>query len=171
MQVRRVFDVDEMELHVLPRRDVQYAVRVLLGAVGEHLELLSGQPTERNLDALHAGRVPLCLRAFQQPAMGVRDFLCLRAVVTLAIVVALAVDTTPQAELGEDFLLELALFTQLDLALESVDFFGDVGRDLRRKGVLPVGHVIGGWAARRRGGSTGKANGEVVSYGVISCAG
>ena len=38
-QRRRVFDVDEVELEVLARGDVEDRVRVLLGEVGQHLEL------------------------------------------------------------------------------------------------------------------------------------
>ena len=55
---RRVFDVDEVELEVLARGDVRDAVGVLLGELGHDLELLGREPAERDLDPLHAGRVP-----------------------------------------------------------------------------------------------------------------
>ena len=57
-QRRRVVDVDEVELEVLARGDVDDAVGVLLGEVGQDLELPGVDAAERDLDPLHAGRVP-----------------------------------------------------------------------------------------------------------------
>ena len=66
--VRRVLDVDEVELEVLARGDVADAVGVLLGEVGEDVDLLRRQAAEGDLDALHAGRVPERLGALDQRA-------------------------------------------------------------------------------------------------------
>ena len=54
----RVLDVDEVELEILPRRDVRDAVRILLGQLGHDFELCGIEAAERDLDALHAGRIP-----------------------------------------------------------------------------------------------------------------
>ena len=66
--VRRVLDVDEVELEVLPRGDVADAVGVLLGEVGQDVHLLRRHAAEGDLDALHAGRVPERVRALDQRA-------------------------------------------------------------------------------------------------------
>ena len=45
--------LDEVQLHVLPRRDVPEAARVALGDGGQDVELLADQDPLRNLDAHH----------------------------------------------------------------------------------------------------------------------
>ena len=57
-QGRGVVELDEVELHVLPGRDVADSVAVFLGEVGEGVHLLGGHPAERDLDPVHAGSVP-----------------------------------------------------------------------------------------------------------------
>src|SRR5690606_9251796 len=57
-QIRRVLDVDEVELDVLARRDVQDRVRVLLGEIRGHFDLLGRELPVGDLDAHHARRVP-----------------------------------------------------------------------------------------------------------------
>ncbi len=47
MQVGRVVDVDEVQLEVLARGHVQDAVGVLLGEIGQHVELVRGQRARR----------------------------------------------------------------------------------------------------------------------------
>ena len=68
----RRFDVvqlHEVQLHVLPRRDVAEAARVLLGHVGERVQLLAGQHALRDLHADHLRIVglPLAVGAAHQP--------------------------------------------------------------------------------------------------------
>ncbi len=57
-EVGCVVDVDEVELNVLPGRDVEDAVRVFLGACRHRLELVGRDLTEWELDSVHPGRVP-----------------------------------------------------------------------------------------------------------------
>ena len=71
-QVGRVHHVDEMELDVLARGDVADAVGVLLRQVRQHLDLLRVEPAPRNLDALHAGRVPGRVRPLGQLSCRIR---------------------------------------------------------------------------------------------------
>ena len=52
-EVRRVIDVDEMALEVLPGRHMKHSDRVLLRNVGEFNELVGRQPAHRDLDPLH----------------------------------------------------------------------------------------------------------------------
>ena len=61
----------------------------------------------------------------------------------LAVVVALAVDAAPQAGLGEDAVLDLALAAQLHLALEDVDLLGQVRRHPVEEPPPPVGRAHG----------------------------
>jgi hypothetical protein len=63
---RGVVDVDKVILEVLTRRDVQYAIGILLGEVGQHIHLVGIHAAERDLDALHPGSIPQRLRTFCQ---------------------------------------------------------------------------------------------------------
>ena len=62
----RVIDVHEVQLEILAGRDVRDAIRIFLRDVGQRLELLRIQAAERDLDALHAGRVPYRIGALGQ---------------------------------------------------------------------------------------------------------
>ena len=66
--LRRVVDVDEVELDVLPRRDVADVVGILLGQVRQHAHLLGVHAAERDLDAQHARGVEERLGALGQRA-------------------------------------------------------------------------------------------------------
>ena len=68
--VGRLFDVNEVKLDVLPRRDVQDRIGVLLGELAQHLELLRGELPERDLDPHHARRVPNRVGPFGEVAAG-----------------------------------------------------------------------------------------------------
>ena len=91
---RRVVDVDEVILEILPRRDVKHAVRILLGEIGQHIHLIRIQAAERNLDALHARGVPEGFRSLRQIGRVVQ-FLRADPVVPVTVVVALAVTSSP----------------------------------------------------------------------------
>src|SRR5690606_30716565 len=68
--IRRVEDVHEVELHVLSSRDVDDAVGVFLGEIGEPLHLLGGDPAHRDFDPPHLGvRLAFAVRpaAQQEP--------------------------------------------------------------------------------------------------------
>jgi len=116
----RVLDVHEVQLEILAGRDVRDAIRIFLRDVGQRLELLRIQAAERDLDALHAGRVPHGIGALGQRSRGVGQLLGFAAVPALAVVVALAVDAAPQAGLREHLLFDLALLAQLDLRLVNI---------------------------------------------------
>ena len=118
----RVFDVDVVELKVLPRGDVGDAVGVLFRQLRQHLELRRVQAAERDLDALHARGVPEGVGTFGGRAAGVGEALGGAAVVPLAIVVALAVDAAAEAGLREDTFFDFALTAEGDFVLEDIDF-------------------------------------------------
>ena len=89
--------------------------------VGQHLQLGGVQAAERNLDALHARRIPQRVRT-----LGVRrtDNCSVRvvcAVGPLAVVIPLAVGAAPQPRLGENPVFDLALLLERDLVFEDVD--------------------------------------------------
>ena len=52
---------DEVELHVLPGRDVSKAARELVGDIRQHVELIGGENALRNLHANHLRIVDLTL--------------------------------------------------------------------------------------------------------------
>ena len=60
--------LDEVQLDVLPRRDVAEAARVAFGDVGHRVELIAGQDALRNLDPHHlrVAGLPLPVGAAQQ---------------------------------------------------------------------------------------------------------
>ena len=121
--IRRVLDVDVVELDVLPRRDVEDAIRVLLRELRVDLELAHREAPHRDLDAHHPRRVPLGVRALRQ-RLGELEGLLSGAVVAEAVVVALAVGASAQARLREDLIVEFAGFFELDLSFEDVDLAG-----------------------------------------------
>ena len=127
-QRRRVFNVDEMKLHVLAGGDVRDAVRVFLAKIGQHLQLRGVQAAERNLDALHAGRVPQGVGS-----LGVGGGIVQRAgglaVGPLTVVIALPVGAAPQPGFGEDAVLDFALFLERDLVFEHVELGGEMLRN------------------------------------------
>ena len=127
-----------MKLNVLPRRDVADAVGIFFGQLGQHDHLLGVQAAERNLDALHARRIPVRVRPFRQRR--IQKLLRRQAVVALAIVIPLPIRAAAEARFGEDFLVDLALLAQRDLSFKRIDLLTEVGRD-------PVGELIfpSGW--------------------------
>src|SRR6185503_18618367 len=156
VHVRRVLDVDEMQLNVLPRRDVQNAVRVFFGAVGEDLELFRRELAERKLDALHPRRVELGVRPLRETAARKRNLLRAHAVVSLAVVVALAIGAATKPKLREDLFFELAGLAKLHLILEQIDLVRHGGRNLVGEYVTPrCALVAHGWVS---------ANNAVVRY-------
>ncbi len=140
-QVGGVVDVDVVELDVLAGGDVEDRVRVLLGQLGHHLELLGRRAAVGELDAHHPGRVPERLGPLCKVSRGELQRLRRDAVVAVAVVVALSVDPAPQTGLGEDPVLDLALSPQLHLALEDVDLLGQVRRHVGRQPVPPLGRA------------------------------
>ncbi len=117
-----VLDVHVVQLEVLPRGHVYDAVRVFLGELRKGFQLLRIHSAGGNLDALHPGRVPHGVGAFSQSRGGVGNLLNGLAVVSLAVIVPLAVDSAAKARLREHALLEFALLAQGDFRLEDIDF-------------------------------------------------
>src|SRR6266545_3171743 len=60
----------------------------------------------------------------------------------LTVVVALAVDTAPEASFGKDFLVDLALLAQLHLLLEDIDLPSQFGWNLAREFFFPAQAVF-----------------------------
>ena len=117
--------MDEVELDVLAGGDVQDAVRVFLGALGEHVELLRCDAAVRDLDAQHARRVEDGVGAFREVRRVLEALLCL-AVVPQAVVVALPVGAAPKPGLSEDPFLHPALLAKFDLGFEDIDLLGEI---------------------------------------------
>ena len=129
----------EVELNVLPRGDVADVVGILFRQCREHHHLLRIEPAEGDLDPLHPRRVEKCLGALGQAGVG--EALGGDAVVTLAVVVALAVGAAAQACLGEDFLVDLPGLAQDDLRLELVDLLRPERRHIAGELFLPTGLI------------------------------
>ena len=70
--VGRVLDVDEVQLDVLAGGDVQMRSEYSSAQLGEHVHLLGGDLPARDLDPLHAGRVPQRARALGESSTGTR---------------------------------------------------------------------------------------------------
>ncbi len=127
-EIRRVLYVDEVELNVLPRGHVEDPVGVLLGELGDRVELVGAELAVGDLDSHHPGRIPHRHGALRELARRERQHAALDAVVALPVVVALTVDTAPEPGLGEELLLDLPLLAEDDLRLERVDLLGPCGR-------------------------------------------
>src|SRR5438874_1081456 len=110
-----------MELEILACGHVRDSIRIFLGQLRHHFELLRIQSTCGNLDALHSWRIPKGVRSFGQIARREIELLDLLPIVTLAIVVALAVGPATKTRFSKQALFELALFAQRDLGFEDVD--------------------------------------------------
>ncbi len=137
VKVRRVVDVDVVELDVLSGGDVQNPVGILLGHLREDVELIGRDLAVGDLDPLHAGGVPQRARPLGDVLGGEHERLGLLAIVALAVVVPLAVGTATEARLGEQLLLDLPLLAQLDLRLEDVDLASPGFWDARAEAFLP----------------------------------
>ena len=131
----------EVQLDVLARGHVEDTIRVLLGQLRQHVQLIRRQRPERDLDPLHAGRVPEGHGALGDLPRGEHQRLGGLAVVALAIVVALSVDPASQPRLREQLLLDLSLLAELELGLENVDLASPCLGDLGAECFLP-----GSWA-------------------------
>ena len=138
-QRRRVVDVDKVKLKVLARGDVQHAVGIFLGEIGQRVHLIGVQSAKRNLDALHSGSIPESVGTFGQ-VRGVVQFLGTDSVVAMAVVVALAVGAAAQPGFGKDFFVQLALLAQLDFGFKNVDFFGELRIDTVCELLFPGRH-------------------------------
>ena len=141
----RVVDVHVVQLDVLPGRDVADAVAVLLGDIGERVHLRRIQPAEGDLDPLHARRVPQRVGPLRQVVRRICERPLGQAVVPLAVVVALAVDTSPQPRFGKHLVVQPPLLLQGDLALVQLDFgrhirWNDVGECFFRRHNVPTPH-------------------------------
>ena len=138
--VGRILDVHKVQLEILTRRDVQYFVRILLGNLAEYLQLVSRQSPERNLDPLHAGRIPQGIRTFHRLSR-IGDRPRFPTVVALPVVVPLTVDTLSQACLSKDLFFELPVEHETHLPFKDVDVVGQVWRYCILQPLFPVKHV------------------------------
>jgi len=106
-----IVNMDEMQLEILPSRDMGDPIRVFLCQLGQHLQLLRIYSSVRDLDPLHPGRVPDRTRPLGGMLRRIGQLLGLVAVMALAIIVSLAVHTTAEARLGKHLFVNLALPT------------------------------------------------------------
>ena len=114
----------EVKLHILPGRDVQNAVRILLCQIGKSVDLVGDEPAEGDLDAHHSRRVPDGIRALYGITAWKFELLWPRAVVALPIVVALAVYTAAKTCFGKDLFTDLSLLPTNDFGLKNIDLTG-----------------------------------------------
>src|SRR5215831_13340119 len=132
----RVFDVYVVKLKVLARGDVGDAIRIFFSEISHRFELLGVKAAARNLDALHAGRVPHGHGALGEFAGGILHLLDFGAVAALAVVVTLSVSAAAEARFGENALVELALLAESNLRVKNIDLvrpaFGNFSRELLR---------------------------------------
>ena len=117
-----------MKLNVLARGDVRDAVRVFLAKVGQHLQLGRVQAAERNLDALHARRVPQGIGPLRL-AGGIMQRARRLSVGPLTVVIPLSIRAAPQPGLRENPVVDLALFLERDLMFEDVDLSAELIRN------------------------------------------
>jgi hypothetical protein len=136
-EIGRIVDVNEVELNILARRDVEDRIRILFSELRHHFQLLGAELAERDLDPLHAGRVPQGARPFGELGSRKRERPLFDAVVPLAVVVALAVHAPAKACFGKELLLDPPLLSEVDLSLENVDLFSPGGRYLPPERLLP----------------------------------
>ena len=129
-QIGRVLDVDVVQLDVLAGGHMQDAVRVFISQLRQHIQLLRVQTAIGHFNAHHSRRVPIGVWSLH-PLRGEGDGLALEAVVALAVVVALTVDTPAQTALGKDPLVQFALASQEHLPFKNVDLVGHI-----------IGHVV-----------------------------
>src|SRR5207248_7547234 len=113
---------DVVELNILTRRHVGNSVGILFGQVRQALKLPGVETSAGNLDALHAWRVPQRVRPLGQPPGRILERLDSLAVVPLAIVIALPVNSPSQASFGKKSLIELALLSQVNFHFEVINF-------------------------------------------------
>ena len=135
-QVRRVFDVDIVELEILSRCHVKNRVGIFFRKIRVHFELFRRNATIRDLDSAHTGRVPEGLGPFRGD-VGKPEGLLRDTIMALAIVVTLAVNPAAKAGFGENFFVELGLLAQARLAFEVVDLFGPARVNFFVKNVFP----------------------------------
>jgi hypothetical protein len=83
--------VDVVELEVLARRDVRDRVGVFFRKLGQNLKLFRVQSAERDLDALHAGRIPQHTTGALRVGRGKANPASLDTVMALPVVITLAV--------------------------------------------------------------------------------
>ena len=125
-------ELDEVELDVLPGRDVAPPARVLVGEVAAHVELLGGEGAVRHLDAHHL----------------------------VVAALALPVDAVVEAEDAEAVLVELAVEVEAEHALELLDVgeglrLDGAGADLSRDRLAHGGLLQDGRGGRSGGGAKG----------------
>jgi hypothetical protein len=130
--------VDVVELNILAGGDMGDIVGVLFGEVGESFELSGVEAAEGDLDALHAGRIPHGVGAFGV-RRGVGEGAGGGAVVALAVVITLAVSAAAEAGFSKDAVLNLALFFEGDLAVEDVEFGGELRGHAVGESRFPLG--------------------------------
>jgi len=111
--------MDEVKLKILPGGDMGDAVRVLFGQLSQHLQLGCIQSSERDFDALHARSVPEGVRTLRRGG-GIFEDARGAAIVPLAVVIPLAVGSPPKPGLGEDTVLDFALFLESQFVFEDV---------------------------------------------------
>ncbi len=133
--LRRLLERDEMELHVLPGREVAPATRVRLADVAEHLELLRRDAAVRDLDPHHL----------------------------VAAALALPVDAVVQPEDAEDVLVDPAVEVLGEGVFVGVELFGYCRlerpglelSDIYRHRSCLSGMCLSGEAGRRGEGASG----------------
>ena len=149
--------MDKVELEVLARCDMQDAVGILVRNLGKDVKLFGRKTAAGDLDALHPGGVPDRVGPLYAFDLFEFELAAFKAVVALAVVVALPVDAAAQTRFGKYLFVELPLTHQLHLALKDVDLVGPFEGHLFRQDLFPtdVGHgsLLALLLCCRKGGS------------------
>ena len=129
-QRRSVVNLNVMQLEILARGHMCDAVGVLFRQLSHDLELPCIQPARGNLNALHPRRIPHGVGALGQRPRRKIELLDFLPIAALTIVIALPVGPSPQPGFGEEALVQLALLTQCNVSLKSVNFARQTFRQL-----------------------------------------
>ena len=117
---------------------MQDTVGVFVGNLGQHVHLFRCQSSAWHFNAHHTGCMPEGIGSFDPVQIFEFELAAFKAVVPLAVIVALAVDASTQTRFGEDLFVQLALAHKLHLAFEDIDFVGQIIGHFIRQDVFPT---------------------------------
>jgi len=128
-----------MQLNILPGGDVADGVGIFLRQLRQHDHLLRVQSAKRDLDPLHARRIPERIRPLGERR--IRNLLRLNPVMPLAVIIPLPIRPPAKPGLGKHLLLNLILLAKRDLRFKEVDLLRESRRDAITKLFFPCSGV------------------------------
>src|SRR5262245_44058372 len=124
-QIRRVVDVNEMQLEILTCGDVKNTVGVFFGEIRQSVQLDWGDAAEGDFDPLHSRRIPKRIRTFGHVAQE-GELLRSNTVMPMPVVITLAVTASTKSSFRKNLLVKFPRSPQRHLAFEGVDLRGDL---------------------------------------------